>query len=93
MALKRRSLAEIRDEELVTSVTTDKEIKTTDKETKAANRKAKADFVRMSITVEPELFDEIQQISNARRRKKLEFTFSSIIRDSLKDYIRVNGLI
>lgn len=41
----------------------------------------------MSITVEPELFEAVQAVSRARRKQKQEFTFSSIIRDALKQYL------
>lgn len=51
-------------------------------------RNTKSDFVKMSITVEPELFDAVQSISLQRRRKKEEFTFSAIIRDALKLYLQ-----
>jgi len=42
----------------------------------------------MSITVEPELFDAVQALSLQRRKQKEEFTFSAIIRDSLKLYLK-----
>lgn len=54
-------------------------------------RTPKSDFIKMSITVEPELFDAVQALSLQRRRQKEEFTFSAIIRDALKLYLRQQG--
>jgi hypothetical protein len=51
-------------------------------------RNTKSDFVKMSITVEPELFDAVQSLSLQRRKQKEEFTFSAIIRDALKLYLQ-----
>lgn len=51
-------------------------------------RNGKSDFVKMSITVEPELFDAVQTLSLQRRKQKEEFTFSAIIRDALKLYLK-----
>lgn len=51
-------------------------------------RNTKSDFVKMSITVEPELFDAVQTLSLQRRKQKEEFTFSAIIRDALKLYLK-----
>jgi gamma-glutamyl:cysteine ligase YbdK (ATP-grasp superfamily) len=47
----------------------------------------KADFVKMSITVEPEIFDAVDELSRQRRKNKQPFTFSAIIRDALKEYL------
>lgn len=51
-------------------------------------RNLKSDFVKMSITVEPELFEEVQTLSRTRRKQKQEFTFSAIVRDALKQYLK-----
>lgn len=50
-------------------------------------RNPKSDFIKMSITVEPELFEAVQNLSRTRRKQKQEFTFSAIIRDALKAYL------
>lgn len=94
MALKRKSLAEIHHEDqtkiqsegrpfMPPPQPTPQEIVNTNSE----KRNNKADFVKMSITVEPELFEAIQQTSQERRKRKEEFTFSAIIRDALKQYL------
>ena len=57
-----------------------------------SEKPSKADFVKMSITVEPELFDEIEDLSRKRRRNKQPFTFSAIIRDALKEYLSKPGV-
>jgi hypothetical protein len=51
----------------------------------------KADFVKMSITVEPEIFDAVDELSRQRRKNKQPFTFSAIIRDALKEYLGKPG--
>ena len=96
MALKRKSLAELHHEELhaekVSRPTLAPPPPTPPRHeiTAAApeKRNTKSDFVKMSITVEPELFDAVQTLSLQRRRQKEEFTFSAIIRDALKLYLQ-----
>lgn len=94
MALKRKSLAELHREE--------QHSETTGRPTLAPpspapqppqiiiqeKRNPKSDFVKMSITVEPELFESVQELSQQRRKLKMEFTFSAIIRDALKQYLQ-----
>jgi hypothetical protein len=94
MALKRKSLAELHHEDqaylenpgrpFMPPPTPQHEILNTISE----KRNTKSDFIKMSITVEPELFEEIQKLSGARRKQKQEFTFSAIIRDALKQYLQ-----
>jgi hypothetical protein len=96
MALKRKSLAELHHEDQAAlqtpgrpfmpppAPTPQQEIVNTISE----KRNIKSDFVKMSITVEPELFETIQALSATRRKQKLEFTFSAIIRDALKQYLQ-----
>jgi len=96
MALKRKSLAELHQEDQATlrhsgrpfmpppQPTPQPELASTISD----KRNTKSDFVKMSITVEPELFDAVQALSLQRRKQKEEFTFSAIIRDSLKLYLK-----
>lgn len=95
MALKRKPLAELHREDQATLQTparpfmpplaATQQQETTN--TTSEKRNTKSDFVKMSITVEPELFEEIQSLSRTRRKQKQEFTFSAIIRDALKQYL------
>ncbi|MDY0191863.1 MAG: hypothetical protein RBR22_14155 [Desulfuromonas sp.] len=94
MALKRKSLAELHQEDqaVVNIVGRPFMPPPPPTENNLANnisekRNAKSDFVKMSITVEPELFDAVQTLSISRRAQKQEFTFSAIIRDALKLYL------
>lgn len=96
MALKRKSLAELHHEDQAALQTPGRPFMPPPMPTvvpEATNtisekRTLKSDFVKMSITVEPELFEEIQSLSRARRKQKQEFTFSAIIRDALKQYLK-----
>jgi hypothetical protein len=98
MALKRKSLAELHHEDQAALQTPGRPFMPPPAPTPATQseiintisekRNAKSDFVKMSITVEPELFDEIQALSRLRRKQKQEFTFSAIIRDALKQYLK-----
>jgi hypothetical protein len=93
--LKRKSLAELQQEdEKLEEVLPAKQSKATaslNKISEIINNKSekpsKADFVKMSITVEPEIFDAVEDLSRKRRRNKQPFTFSAIIRDALKEYL------
>jgi hypothetical protein len=97
MALKRKSLAELHREELavesvgrpVLTSPLPAEVTHTHQNSIYEKRNNKSDFVKMSITVEPDLFDAVQALSLKRRRQKEEFTFSAIIRDALKQYLQV----
>ena len=46
----------------------------------------KSDYIRLSITVPPELFDQLQQLSMERRRNKEPYTFCHIVREALEDW-------
>ena len=55
-----------------------------------SKRTPKADFVKMTITVSPEDFDRLEDISRSRRRarrqpgfEKVPFTLSDLIREAL----------
>lgn len=98
--LKRKSLAELQQEDeklegvrpaeesrTATTVDNISEIIITKSE-----KPSRANFVKMSITVEPELFDAVEDLSRKRRRNKLPFTFSAIIRDALKEYLSKPGV-
>jgi hypothetical protein len=56
-------------------------------------RNNKSDYAKMSITVEPELFEAIQSLSLVRRKEKKPFTFSVIVRDALKAYLKKAGML
>jgi len=94
MALKRKSLAELHHEDQTALQNPGRPFMPPPPPTQVAasnnyeKRNPKSDFVKMSITVEPELFEAIQTISKARRKQKQEFTFSAIIRDALKQYLQ-----
>lgn len=96
MALKRKSLAELHHEDQAALQTPGRPFMpppaptppSSANNTNYDKRNTKSDFVKMSITVEPELFDAVQSLSQQRRRKKEEFTFSAIIRDALKLYLQ-----
>jgi hypothetical protein len=96
MALKRKSLAELHHEDQATLQHPGRPFMPPPQPTPqpeilnniSDKRNTKSDFVKMSITVEPELFDAVQALSLQRRKQKEEFTFSAIIRDSLKLYLQ-----
>ena len=94
MALKRKSLAELHQEDQRSAQTAGRTTMSPPPEQQpetlnsiSEKRNPKSDFVKMSITVEPELFEELQNLSQKRRKQKKEFTFSGIIRDALKQYL------
>ena len=86
--MKRKSLAELRQEdELATSGLVpvgeprERRISISEK------INPKSEFVKMSITVEPEIFDAIEDLSRTRRKRKEAFTHSSIVREALRRYL------
>ncbi len=94
MALKRKSLAELHHEDQTALQTPGRPFMPPPPPAPqppaaaiSEKRNPKSDFVKMSITVEPELFEAIQAVSRGRRKQKQEFTFSAIIRDALKQYL------
>lgn len=95
MALKRKSLAELHHEDQTALQHPGRPFMPPPQPTPqpetinniSDKRNAKSDFIKMSITVEPELFEAVQALSQQRRKQKEEFTFSAIIRDALKQYL------
>lgn len=92
MALKRKSLAELEHEDQLLETVGRPLLATppaipVDLNIISEKRNPKADFIKMSVTVEPELFDAVQNLSIERRKLKQEFTFSAIVRDALKQYL------
>lgn len=49
---------------------------------------SKSEYVKMSVTIEPDLFEAVDELSRTRRRLKQEYSISGIVRDALKEYIR-----
>jgi hypothetical protein len=94
MALKRKSLAELHHEDEAALQTPGRPFMpppaptVQPQNTISEKRNLKSDFIKMSITVEPELFEAVQNLSRNRRKQKQEFTFSAIIRDALKLYLQ-----
>lgn len=89
MTMKRKSLAELQQEDEITHKPAELQ---KSKNTEIINNKSykiitKSEFVKMSITVEPEIFDAIEELSRVCRRSKEPFTFSAIVRDALKEYL------
>lgn len=97
MTLKRKSLAELQmEDEMLTKVLETEAPETASalkkQHNKARNKKSekiftKSEFIKMSITVEPDIFEAIEDLSRQRRRSKEPFTFSAIVRDALKEYL------
>ena len=97
--LKRKSLAELQQEdnklEEVRPAKQSKAATALNSVSEIINNKSekhsKADFVKMSITVEPEIFDAVEDLARKRRRNKQPFTFSAIVREALKEYLNKPG--
>lgn len=47
-------------------------------------RNTKSDFVKVSVTLPPEMFDTLQDLSRERRKAKQEFTMSALIREAVE---------
>ena len=54
---------------------------------KAEKRFPKSDFVKMSVTVPPEMFEQLQDLSRTRRRAKEPYTMSDLVRDALVQWL------
>lgn len=54
---------------------------------KAEKRFPKSDFVKMSVTVPPDMFEQLQDLSRARRRAKEPYTMSDLVRDALVQWL------
>lgn len=97
MTLKRKSLAELQmEDEMLAKAPETESVKASsaqDKETnappdiKSEKIFPKSEFIKMSITVEPDIFEAIEDLSRQRRRSKEPFTFSAIVRDALREYL------
>lgn len=53
-------------------------------------RYSKSEYVKMSITLEPNLFDAVDELSRKRRKRKLPYSYSEIVREALKEYFGKN---
>jgi hypothetical protein len=47
----------------------------------------KSDFIKMSVTVPPEMFEQLQDLSRSRRRAKEPYTMSDLVRDALAGWL------
>ena len=47
----------------------------------------KSDFIKMSVTVPPEMFEQLQDLSRTRRRAKEPYTMSDLVRDALAGWL------
>lgn len=99
---KRKSLTELAQEDAQTESTRGIEIQPKDKKTvqestkqnekskpKEESRQAfdKADYIKMSITVPPDMFDAIQDISRERRKKKEAYSMTLIVREAIEYWL------
>jgi len=50
-------------------------------------RNPKSDFIKMSVTVPPEMFDALQDLSRARRRAKEPYTMSDLVREAVGHWL------
>lgn len=46
-----------------------------------------SEYIPISVTIPPEMFDEIQAISSARRKRREPYSVSKIIRDALHEWL------
>lgn len=51
----------------------------------------KSDYIKMSITVDPDMFEKVDETQRQRRRKGEPYTYSEIIRDALRFYYASKG--
>jgi hypothetical protein len=47
----------------------------------------KSDYVRLSVTLPPDVFDRLQMISINRRRRKESYTFCHLVREAVQEWI------
>jgi hypothetical protein len=92
--MKRKSLAELQqeDDKRATGVVPAPPQTKKTKTSKKVNPKSdiiipKSEYIKMSITVEPDIFDAVEDLSRKRRRNGQQYTFSAIVRDALKEYL------
>ena len=50
-------------------------------------KESKADYVRLSVTLPPDLFDRLQMVSIKRRRQKESYTFCHLVREAIQEWI------
>lgn len=48
---------------------------------------SKSDFIKMSVTVPPEMFEALQAISMQRRREKQPHTMSNLVREAVARWL------
>lgn len=53
----------------------------------ASEKFNKADYIRLSITVPPDMFERIQHISLQRRREKQPYTFCHLARQAILEWL------
>ena len=56
-------------------------------DTLITTKENKSDYVRLSVTLPPELFDRLQMISIKRRRRKEAYTFCHLVREAIQAWI------
>jgi hypothetical protein len=52
-----------------------------------SSKKTKSDYVRLSITLAPDDFERLQQISLNRRRSKKTYTFCHLAREAITAWL------
>ena len=50
-------------------------------------RNPKSDFIKMSVTVPPDMFDALQDLSRERRRAKKPYTMSDLVREAVGHWL------
>ena len=50
-------------------------------------RNPKSDFIKMSVTVPPDMFDALQDLSRERRRAKKPYTMSDLVREAVGSWL------
>jgi hypothetical protein len=90
---KRRSLAEIVQEDEQTTELNPipmrhiAPVAATAPERKSEIRNAKSDFVKLSVTVPPEMFEMLENKSRERRRSRTPHTMSALVREALGEWL------
>jgi hypothetical protein len=95
MARKRQSLAEIAREDgqldqsqtlgLVPKPEESPEVKI--RKPISEIRNSKSDFVKLSVTVPPEMFEALQKLSMSRRQAKQPYMMSDLIREAVRSWL------
>ena len=50
-------------------------------------RNPKSDFVKVSVTLPPEMHDALQELSHARRKRKERYMVSDLVREALTAWL------